>query len=330
MIPASIRFPPELALARGADVLPAETALPGGCRYEPKWDGFRVAAVQDAVTTLWSRRGTELTGIFPEIVTACAQQLPEQALFDGELVIWVDERLAFEALLRRLSSGARRAHTLSREVPASLVLFDVLALDGTDARRLPYDDRRELLEGTLADARPPILLSPMTTERDVAQSWSEDMAPAGVEGIVVKGGAQAYKPGERQWVKIKRRDSVDVVVAAVVGPLANPTSIVVGLVVDGELRTAGQSAQLSPGQARTLGELLREPSGPHPWPEVLSAGAMGRFRARSDDLKVTLVEPVMGEVSADSARTARFFRHSVRFVKLRPDLPVPGFRSTLL
>lgn len=55
MIPASIRFPPELALARAADLLPAETALPGGCRYEPKWDGFRVAVVQDGATTLWSR-----------------------------------------------------------------------------------------------------------------------------------------------------------------------------------------------------------------------------------------------------------------------------------
>ncbi|MEN8601415.1 ATP-dependent DNA ligase [Microbacterium rhizosphaerae] len=327
MIPASIRFPPELALARGADLLPASTALPGGCRYEPKWDGFRVAVVQDGATTLWSRRGTDLTGIFPEIVTACAHQLPEQALFDGELVIWQDERLAFEQLLRRLSSGARRAPTLSREVPASLVLFDVLALDGTDTRRLSYDDRRELLEATLEDARPPITLSPMTTERDVAQGWSEDMAAAGIEGIVVKGGAQIYKPGERQWVKVKRRESVDVVIAAIVGPLHNPMSLVVGFVVDGQLRTAGQSAQLSPGQARALGQMLRQPSGPHPWPEVLPAGAMGRFRARSDDLKVTLVEPVMGEVSADSARTAGFFRHSVRFVKLRPDLPLPEFRT---
>lgn len=146
--------------------------------------------------------------MFPEIVTTCAQQLPERSLVDGELVIWHDEKLAFGELLRRLSSGVRRAPRLSREVCASLVLFDVLALDATDARRLSYDDRRERLEATLQDASPPILLSPMTMEREVAKSWSEDMAIAGIEGIVVKGAAQAYKPGKRQWVKVKRRFAI--------------------------------------------------------------------------------------------------------------------------
>lgn len=326
MIPASIRFPPEVALARAAETLPAENALPGGSRYEPKWDGFRVAAVSDRVPSLWSRHGTDLTVTFPEI-TAAVAVLPPQSLFDGELVIWRDGRLAFEALLRRMSTGTRGAQRLAREMPASLVLFDVLALDGTDVRRMTYDERRELLNLALEHVRPPIAVSPMTTDRDEAGRWFEDMAAAGIEGLVVKGGAQRYLPGERQWVKVKRRESVDVVVAAVTGAISSPRSVVVGLVVDGRLRAAGQTAPLKPGTSRALGSLLRPPAGPHPWPEVIPAGAMGRFRARGEPLHVTLVEPVMGEVSADSARTASMFRHTVRFLRLRPDLPLPDWRT---
>jgi hypothetical protein len=34
--------------------------MPGGCVYEPKWDGYRIVIVVDATGTvrLWSRQGT--------------------------------------------------------------------------------------------------------------------------------------------------------------------------------------------------------------------------------------------------------------------------------
>ena len=44
--PAGVRIPAELAgqvevaLARSVDQIPAPNALPGGSRYEVKWDGF--------------------------------------------------------------------------------------------------------------------------------------------------------------------------------------------------------------------------------------------------------------------------------------------------
>ncbi|MDL9980733.1 ATP-dependent DNA ligase [Microbacterium candidum] len=323
MIPASVRFPPEVVLAHAAAQIPEPGVLPGGCRYEPKWDGFRVTIVSDAVVSLWSRRGSDLTGIFPEIAAA-GRQLPTGSLFDGELVIWQDDRLSFEALLRRQSTGARGAGRLSRELPASLVLFDVLALDGTDVRRLAYDERRELCELALEHVRPPIALSPMTRDKSVADGWFADMAPAGIEGLVVKGGAQRYLPGRRLWIKVKRRETVDVVIGAVIGPIERPEAVVVGLVVDGELRIAGQSAALRPEQARSLGELLRPPTGEHPWPEVLSPGRLGPFSSAQEPVRLTLVEPVVAEVSADSARTATSFRHSVRFVRVRPDEPLPS------
>ena len=39
-IPAELAGPVEVALARSVDQIPAPNALPGGSRYEVKWDGY--------------------------------------------------------------------------------------------------------------------------------------------------------------------------------------------------------------------------------------------------------------------------------------------------
>ncbi|WP_407656397.1 ATP-dependent DNA ligase [Krasilnikoviella flava] len=55
---------------------PCAGALPGGCLYEPKWDGFRcVVARDDARVDLWSRQGTDLTPSFPDVAGAAIEQV---------------------------------------------------------------------------------------------------------------------------------------------------------------------------------------------------------------------------------------------------------------
>ena len=39
-LPADLVGPVDLELAKAVDEIPGERALPGGSRYEPKWDGF--------------------------------------------------------------------------------------------------------------------------------------------------------------------------------------------------------------------------------------------------------------------------------------------------
>jgi hypothetical protein len=39
-IPAELAGPVEVALTRSVDQIPAPNALPGGSRYEVKWDGY--------------------------------------------------------------------------------------------------------------------------------------------------------------------------------------------------------------------------------------------------------------------------------------------------
>ncbi|MGH1522874.1 hypothetical protein ACRAWC_01770 [Leifsonia sp. L25] len=183
-------------LAKSAARLPGAAALPGGTRYEPKMDGFRVAATLDEETvTLWSRQGKNLTRAFPEIAEALAEQVPPGYVLDGEVVRWdAAGRSSFDALQRRLVAG-RRINQLVAEEPASFVVFDMLALAGIDIREQPYDTRRQLLERLAQAWAAPLSLIAMTDDPATAGEWAVELAPNGVEGIVAKGGTQPYRPG---------------------------------------------------------------------------------------------------------------------------------------
>jgi ATP-dependent DNA ligase len=39
-LPPGLTGPVQVALARAVEQIPHAAALPGGARYEPKWDGF--------------------------------------------------------------------------------------------------------------------------------------------------------------------------------------------------------------------------------------------------------------------------------------------------
>lgn len=67
----------------------------------------------------------------------------ERFVFDGELVIEIDGRLAFDALQMRLHLAESRIRKLSAETPASLIVFDMLgAPDGAVVMDRPFQQRR--------------------------------------------------------------------------------------------------------------------------------------------------------------------------------------------
>lgn len=315
-------FPPvSLALAKAVETVPAAGALPGGCLYEMKWDGFRaVCLVGTGGVSLMSRQNKDLGRYFPDLVAAAAEQIPPGCVVDGEAVIWSGGRLDFDALQRRMVTSRAALPGLVRELPASFVAFDVLAVAGHDTRMEPLSERRVLLEELARDWSAPLNLSPVTRDRDVAVSWFEEMTAAGLEGLVCKGASQLYVGGKRQWIKVKSRRSVDVVCAAVIGPRAQPTAAVVGIPIGGRLRIVGRSTPLSAHAGSSLAMYLRAPRGDHPWPEEITETMLDRFSKERGTVRLTLVEPFVVEVSADVAWSGRSFRHPVRLLRARPEL----------
>src|SRR5438270_7688252 len=194
----------------------AADALPGGegWQFEPKWDGFRTLVFRDGdEILLQSRDERPMNRYFPELVAPLARTLPERCVVDGEIVIVGPDGLDFEALLLRIHPAASRVKLLSEQAPASFVAWDLLALGDEDLRQAPLAVRRERLERVLADAEPPVHLSPATRDRALAEDWLRRFEGAGLDGVMAKRLDAPYRAGERTMIKVKHRRTADCVVA---------------------------------------------------------------------------------------------------------------------
>ncbi len=321
-LPPGLSGPVAVQLAKPVREIPPATALPGGCRYEPKWDGYRLVVVRDAGSTrLWSKQGRDLTDRFPDVAAAALAQVPAGTVLDGEVVIWHDDRLDFGLLQQRLLAGPAKIGAVVAAHPASYVAFDVLALGGTDLRETTLGRRRTELETLSARWKPPMQLSPSTADPALARQWFEEFRAAGVEGVVAKGAGSRYAPGRREWLKVKSWESTEVVAGGVIGTLERPGQLVAGRYRDdGELVVVGRTSPLTPRQSEELAAVLRPADDDHPWPDRLGTGRFGGGRL---SVPLTRVRPeVVVEVSADAALQAGVFRHPLRYLRVRPDLRV--------
>ena len=163
-------------------------------------------------------------------------------------------------------------------------------------------------------------LSPATADYSTALEWFDELPPTGVEGLVVKGAGQAYGGGTRQWLKVKHRDTIDVVCAAVLGRRDAPTAVVAGLPMNGRLWIVGTTSALGRQASAAVAFHLHSPRPDHPWPEEISPTVVDRFTSRKEPVRLTRVEPLVVEVSADVAWSGRSFRHPLRYLRARPEL----------
>ena len=107
-----------------------------GWLHEVKHDGFRILArKQGERVEVWSRRGALFNDRFPRIAEAVGALPVDNALIDGEAVVFLpDGHSDFAALLTK--AGGEQA---------SFVAFDLLSLDGDDLRQRPLEERRDAL-----------------------------------------------------------------------------------------------------------------------------------------------------------------------------------------
>jgi ATP-dependent DNA ligase len=186
--------------ARSAAALPVED---GPWLYQPKWDGFRCLAFKGGgKVELKAKSGKDLGRYFPEVVALLLAIEATSFVFDGELVVEVEGRLAFDALQMRLHPATSRIERLARETPARLVLFDTLATpDGVSLLDRPLLERWEKLEQFMETAAIPgsLVLSPATVDATQAVSWLA-RSGLGTDGVVAKHLDGAYQAGIRSML----------------------------------------------------------------------------------------------------------------------------------
>jgi ATP-dependent DNA ligase len=302
-----------------------------GLFYEPKWDGFRCIVFRDGDdVVLGSRNEKPLTRYFPELVESLRANLPDRCVVDGEIVIAGPSGLDFDALSQRIHPAASRIELLARTTPASFVAFDLLALGDTDLQGEPYAIRRHTLEVSLAPAEPPVHLTPVTTQPDVARDWFSRFEGAGLDGVVVKDGDLHYLPDKRAMMKVKHERTADCVVG---GFRWHKTGGVVGSLLlglfdqDGVLHHVGVASGFSAVRRAEFVDALepyrKDGSSAHPWlgdghPDGRVPGGQSRWSG-GKDLSWEAVRPeLVVEVAYDHLQVDRF-RHATSFVRWRPD-----------
>ena len=102
------------------------------------------------------RRGSDATGVHPDLAAALRALPVEHVVMDGEIVVLDGQgRPSFQRLQKRaLLTAPRDLERAIRELPATLFFFDLLAFDDWDLRPLPLSERKRLLRLLLPDLGP--------------------------------------------------------------------------------------------------------------------------------------------------------------------------------
>jgi bifunctional non-homologous end joining protein LigD len=170
-----------------------------GWTFEIKWDGYRLVAVKSGdEVRLFSRRHRDITRDFETVATAVEKLPAKSAVIDGEVVaLDAKGRPSFQLL-----QNFRQNHA-TRGLQLVYYVFDLLNLENRDLKKLPLEQRRDLLEAMVGEAGDPVRLS-RSLDGDPAHLVEQARAIS-IEGIIAKRVRSIYEPDRRSgsWLKVK-------------------------------------------------------------------------------------------------------------------------------
>ena len=290
--------------------------------YEPKLDGYRVIAyIENDSVHLQSRRGIDLTALFPEVVAELKQQCIDSMILDGEIVA-LDEtgKPSFNALQNRAQTkNPQELKKAQRESPVILLCFDLLHFAGLDLRNATWLERRRYLTQCLLPSAHVQLVHAV----DDGEQLYEVSLAAGFEGIVAKRKDSRYVPGKRvsTWVKYKSTHTAEFVVGGYTqgrGGRGELGALLLGYYRNGKLHYAGHSG--SGFTDRTIRETLQRAA-------ALKAKSSPFAEKPPLNAPATWLKPVLvAEIEFDSWTPDGHLRSPV-FRRLRDDIEPKNVRT---
>ena len=199
----------------------------GTASFEYKYDGLRTQIHKSGDTVkIFSRGNEETTSNFPDIRRAFLETFKcDSCIVDGEAVPYnpeTGELYPFQMVSQR--RGRKYAiESVSSEIPLAVFLFDIINLDGKALNKVPYQERRRILEGMFTENDNFKLAKRIVSsdEKQIMEFFLQSVND-GCEGVVAKNvtDASLYRAGARGWLWIKFKrdyqekisDSLDLVV----------------------------------------------------------------------------------------------------------------------
>ncbi len=188
---------------------PAALGNPDEWQAEHKWDGIRgQVIVREGEVFVWSRGEELVNDKYPEY-HALADLLPDGTVIDGEILPFAEGKpLGFNVLQTRI--GRKKvSKKLLQEAPVVLMAYDLLELNGEDARPWPMSRRRAALEELVNtfDTRGIVQLSPVAewTSWEELAAERETAREKHSEGLMIKRKDSPYRQGRKKgdWWKWK-------------------------------------------------------------------------------------------------------------------------------
>ena len=185
---------------------------------EPKFDGLRIqihykkAGFSDGTKVkVFTRNMNETSWMFPELEVIGRFIKADEIILDTE-GIGVDEERQKMANFQTTMTR-RRKHDIEKiasKVSIKFCVFDVMYKNGKNLVNLPYEERRNILAGSVVNGKLLQVVDYEITESPerINELMQEELRE-GMEGIIVKRADSKYVAGRTgwRWVKMKEKES---------------------------------------------------------------------------------------------------------------------------
>jgi len=190
---------------------------PAACEF--KYDGFRLQIHKFSRIKLFTRRLEDVTAQFPDVVQRIAKNVKGDCIIDAEVVgIDKGKYLPFQSISQRIKRKYD-IEEMSRKFPVEVNVFDVLFCDGKNLLKIPFIERRKILEKIITQVPFEIKLAEeiITDDESVAEKFYKSSLLAGNEGMMMKNLQGIYKPGSRVGFGMKVKPTMDTLEVVIVG-----------------------------------------------------------------------------------------------------------------
>ncbi len=180
--------------------------MPREISVEEKYDGERIQAHKKGNDVkLFSRRLTDITDQYPDVVGRVKKLKAKTLILDGEAVAY-DFRekryLRFQKLMQRRRKYGVKEY--AARIPVKYSVFDILYLNGKPLLNEKYSARRKQLEKTVKKGDYIAPAGRITTGKiEELEDFFNDCLDRGLEGVICKNPDSVYQPGARKWSWIK-------------------------------------------------------------------------------------------------------------------------------